>query len=121
MRVRARHLSPAAALFVALTAACDDYGGSLRDPAPAYVRYVVDAPFCSFSMPVEFRIDSQLVATDTFRVHLTPDHTQSQLFSTSPGRHKVSARSVAGYLWRDTSVVIAAGTTFTDTLPFYCS
>jgi len=93
------------------------------EPAPpqATVYFVLDAPLCSSQLPVEFTIDGALVGTDTFRVNLAPNHTTSRAFATSAGQHTLGARVVGGYVWTDTTVTLAAGQIFNDSLPFYCS
>jgi hypothetical protein len=88
---------------------------------PATVRFVLDAPLCSSSLPVQFFIDSVMVGADVFRVHLAPDHTVSSDFGTTAGRHVLDARVVGGYVWPSTVVALAPGGVFADTLPFYCS
>ena len=92
-------------------------------PQSAEVRFVLDAPLCSSIMPVTFSIDSVVVGTDTFRVHLPPNHTESKAFTVSPGNHVLGARTtgVFSYVWRDTVVKATAGAATFDTLPFYCS
>lgn len=91
---------------------------------PATVYFSLDAPFCGLAMPVEFYVDSLLVGTDTFRIHLAPDHTTSRGFVAASGTHRLGARAVVGpgyYVWPDTVVSLGAGLTFTRSLPFYCS
>ena len=85
------------------------------------VHFVIDAPLCSSILPVQFFIDSLQVGTDTFVVGIIPEHTISRGFTTSPGRHTLSALVVAGYVWPDTIVTLPAGEVFIDSLPFYCS
>jgi hypothetical protein len=87
----------------------------------ATVVFVLDAPLCSSSLPVEFLIDSALVGSDTFRVHLPPDDTISPTFRVRTGSHILGARAVNGYVWPDTAVTMAPGEAFTLRLPFYCS
>jgi hypothetical protein len=90
----------------------------------ATVYFSLDAPFCGMALPVEFYVDSLLVGSDTFRIHLPPDHTTSSAFSTAPGTHRLGARASIGvgyYVWPDTIVSLGAGLTFTRSLPFYCS
>ncbi|MEO7997659.1 MAG: hypothetical protein ABI852_09450 [Gemmatimonadaceae bacterium] len=91
-------------------------------PQPAQVRFVVDAPFCGLSIPTMLLIDSVVVDTDTFRVHMQPDHLESKTFSVTPGAHLLGAKTFGGlaYTWRDTVVNVAAGAKVVDTLPFYC-
>ena len=89
----------------------------------AQVRFLLDAPLCSSSLPVQFFIDGVMVGTDTFRVHLAPDHTTSPAFPVSPGLHILGARTTGAfiYTWPDTRVTATPGAVATDTLPFYCS
>jgi hypothetical protein len=74
---------------------------------------------------VQLSIDSQVVATDTFRVAINPAHTVSRDFTVSAGPHTLSARVVSalggGYVWPDTTVTIVSGAVVADSLPFYCS
>ncbi len=96
-----------------------------REPtAPqAQVQFLLDAPLCSSSLPVQFFIDGVMVGTDTFRVHLAPDHTTSPAFPVSPGLHILGAKTTGAfvYTWPDTRVTAVPGAVATDTLPFYCS
>lgn len=101
----------------ALAAAC----GSDPISPNATVRFVLDAPFCSSRLPVQFFIDAQLVATDTFAVNFGPAHTVSALFSTKSGVHSIGARVVNGFIWPDKTITLTPGQAFNDTLPFYCS
>ncbi len=87
----------------------------------ATVSFVLDAPLCSSTLPVQFFIDSSQAGTDTFYVGLTPAHTISRGFGVPPGQHAIGARVVAGFVWPDTLVTLAAGEFFADTLHFYCS
>ena len=85
------------------------------------VRFVLDAPLCSSVFPVDFYLDGAMLGSDTFRVHLPPDHLESRRFGVSPGTHTIGAQVPGGYVWPDTQVTLPAGTVFEDTLPFYCS
>jgi hypothetical protein len=86
------------------------------------VSFMIDAPLCSSTIPVQFSIDSVLVGTDTFIVHYGPEHLMSHAFSTSAGQHTLSARGTFnGYTWPEKKVTLVQGQAFTDTLPFYCS
>ncbi len=89
----------------------------------AHVHFVLDAPLCSSTIPVSFFVDGALVASDTFRVHLSPSHTESRMFSVGVGPHVLGARSFGAfsYVWRDTTVNVSSGVIATDSLPFYCS
>jgi hypothetical protein len=87
----------------------------------AAIRFQLDAPLCSSQLPVEFRIDGTLVGTDTFRVHLAPDHILSRAYPVSPGEHLLAAAIPGGFVWPDTVVDVRPGHTFTRSLPFYCS
>lgn len=106
-----------ALLLVSASVACD----SASEPQTVAVRFVLDAPLCSSQIAVRFYIDSQLVARDTFRVNLQPDHVVSADFPTTVGVHRIGASPEIGLLWPDTIVTLSAGETFVDTLPFYCS
>lgn len=85
------------------------------------MHFELDAPLCSSQLPVEFRIDSLLAGSDTFRIHLPPDHIRSRAFSVSPGEHRLSANVVNGWIWPDTIVMLNSGESLTWMLPFYCS
>jgi hypothetical protein len=85
------------------------------------VSFMIDAPQCSSTIPVQVSIDSVLVGTDTFVVHYGPEHLMSRAFATSAGQHRLSARTFNGYTWPDKTVTIGAGQAVVDTLPFYCS
>lgn len=85
------------------------------------VVFVLDAPLCSSSLPVEFLIDGTVAGSDTFRIHLPPDDTISPVLRTSAGAHVLGARVIGGFVWPDTTVTIAPGESVTRTLPFYCS
>ena len=94
---------------------------TIVDPAPgAAVDFLLDAPLCSSRIPVEFSIDGTVVGTDTFFVHLAPEHIRSHLFGASPGRHTLHAATNL-YAWPDKTVTLSDGQSVTDTLPFYCS
>jgi hypothetical protein len=92
-----------------------------EESVAATVYFAIDAPLCSSTIPVQFFIDSTMVGTDTFVVSLSPEHTRSRGFAITPGPHALGAQVVAGYVWPDTVVNLAAGEIFTDSLPFYCS
>ena len=94
--------------------------GATLAPRPT-VTYRIDAPLCSMKLPVIFSIDNVEVGRDTFVVQLANEHLASRAFETSVGKHVLSARSLAGYLWPDKTVTLDAGAAFTDSLPFYCS
>ena len=93
------------------------------------VQFSLDAPFCSSVIPAQFYIDNVLVGTDTFRVHLTPEHLTTRSFAVAPGTHTLGARiafvGVVGFSpWpatADTVVTVGVGATVTRVLPFYCS
>ncbi len=107
----------AVAVAIAFLAACG------TDPAapPATVSFLLDAPLCSSSLPVQFSIDAVVVGTDTFRVHLPPDHVASAGFAVGAGTHTLGARVIGGLVWPDTTVTLAPAQAFTRSLPFYCS
>jgi hypothetical protein len=85
------------------------------------VVFVLEAPLCSSTLPVEFLIDSVVAGRDTFRVNLSPEDTISPTFRVQGGTHLLGARVVNGYIWPDTTVTIAGGESITRILPFYCS
>lgn len=91
-------------------------------PAAATVFFSLDAPFCSFVLPVQLSVDGVAVA-DTFRVNVAPPaRTVSRGVATSAGTHTLGALAgPPGLVWPDTTVTLAAGETFTRVLPFYCS
>ncbi|MEP6621324.1 MAG: hypothetical protein ABJE47_18505 [bacterium] len=111
-----------AALGTVALASC---GGSSPTAPSASVNFVLVAPLCSSILQVPFSIDSQLVATDTFRVAISPVHTTSRDFPVSPGQHILSARITGafgnGYVWPDRAVNAMAGAVVADSLPMYCS
>ncbi|HEY4320108.1 MAG TPA: hypothetical protein VGM77_02930 [Gemmatimonadales bacterium] len=84
---------------------------------------MLDAPFCSSVLPVQFAIDGITAGNDTFRVHFPPDHTASSAFAVTVGTHVLAARTFGPfvYVWRDTVVTASPGNLATDTLSFYCS
>jgi hypothetical protein len=96
--------------------------GCAEPVAPtATVFFAIDAPLCSSRIPVQFAVDGVQVGTDTFVVHLVPEHTMSRGFVTTAGPHTLSANVVGGFVWPDRAVTLAPGEIFTDSLPFYCS
>lgn len=123
--------------FALLTAAC----GSSTGPAiNAHVRFVVDAPFCGNSYPVNFFIDNVQVGRDTMwfgtGADTVPVGTPGaqrfkayQSFGVPAGIHTVRAMLVDTippyppftYSWPDTTVDVAAGAEVVRKLPFYCS
>ncbi|HET7791422.1 MAG TPA: hypothetical protein VFK78_11565 [Gemmatimonadales bacterium] len=94
-----------------------------KDPvAPgATVYYRIDAPLCSSYIAAVFSIDSVAVGSDTFVVNLAPEHLTSRGFHVSAGAHRIGAQVPGGFVWPDTTLTLAVGDVFTDTLPFYCS
>jgi hypothetical protein len=98
--------------------ACSGVGSV--EPQPT-VRFVLDGPLCSSVVPVQFSIDALRVGTDTFFVHLAPEHTTSRSYVTSAGQHVIGARTLWGYVWPDKQVTLSPGEVFADSLPFYCS
>lgn len=101
---------------VSALAAC-----TVVDPAPgATVDFLIDAPFCSSRIPMEFSIDGTIVGTDTFFVHLAPEHIRSRAFTTSQGQHTLHVRGGL-FMWPDKTVSLTNGQSVTDTLPLYCS
>ena len=119
------------------TAACV---GSTDPGVNAHVRFVIDAPFCSGSYPVNFFIDNLQVGRDTmwfgFGGDTSPVGTAGsqkfksyRSFSVRAGIHVVRATIVDTippyppfiYSWPDTTVELAVGAEVVRKLPFYCS
>jgi len=92
-----------------------------ESPAAATLRYVLEAPLCGSMFPVVFLLNADSIGSDTLRIHLPPDHVQSEDFSVAPGQYLIGARVPGGFVWPDTLVSLTDGALFTDTLPFYCS
>ena|SRR5262245_17693929 len=114
-------LTIAGSVAFAAVVACGPFIMEERTPN-ASVFFQLDAPLCSSIIPVQFSIDHTVVATDTFMVNVAPrEHTRSRPFIISAGTHLLSARTVAGYVWRDLQVTLSPGSAVTDSLPFYCS
>ena len=94
-------------------------------PQAATVYFVLDAPFCGMSLPVQFLIDNAPAGTDTFRVNIPQPHLTSAAIATTAGAHVLGAwvngGILGGYKWPNSSVTVAAGATVHDTLSFYCS
>jgi hypothetical protein len=113
---------PRAALSTLLLAAVSAVAAcTIVDPAPGgTVDFLIDAPLCSSRIPMEFSIDGTIVGTDTFLVHLAPEHVRSRAFATSPGNHTLHVRGGL-FVWPDKTVTLTDGQSMTDTLPFYCS
>ena len=88
---------------------------------PTTVQFVLVAPLCSSVLPVEFFVDARSVGVDTFRVAVSAPHVVSRAFTVSPGVHALSANVLGGYVWPPHTVSVPAGTTVSDSLPFYCS
>ena len=107
------------ALVACIGAACKS--STSATPKQPVVFFAIDAPLCSSTIPVRFSIDSAEVGADTFVVNYGPPHTTSRGFTVSVGEHTLSARTEWNYVWPDKRVTLAAGETFTDSLPFYCS
>jgi hypothetical protein len=131
--MRVSLLAAAAALSVACT-------GSTNPAATARVRFVIDAPFCGNSYPVNFFIDDVQVGRDTMWFGFVADTSSAggagsqtlrwyRSFSVQPGSHQLRAAIVDTispsvpfvYDWPDTTVAVAAGAEVVRTLPFYCS
>jgi hypothetical protein len=120
-----------------VTVAC----GSSTDPGVnAHVRFLVDAPFCSGSYPVNFFIDNVQVGRDTMWFGVGADTSpvgtaghqkfkSYRSFSVQAGIHTVHAAIVDTipsyppfiYSWPDTTVNVAVGAEVVRKLPFYCS
>jgi hypothetical protein len=126
-----------ASMAAILTAAC---GGSTDPGVNAHVRFVIDAPLCSSSYPVNFFIDNVQAGRDTMWFGVGADTSPVGMvgsqkfksyrsFSVQPGIHKVRATIVDTippyppfiYGWTDTTVDVAVGAEVVRKLPFYCS
>ena len=91
---------------------------SCKDPtAPkvAKVQWKLDSPLCG-SLTFRFAIDH----VDVDSIQLYHDHT-SPAYSTSAGTHAVTTLFPNGIVFRDTTVTLKAGETYTDVVEFYCS
>jgi hypothetical protein len=87
----------------------------------ASVSFVLVAPLCSSVLPAEFFIDSRFVGVDTFRVAVDRPRIVSRSFAVSPGPHTLDARVVGGYVWPTHTVQVPSGSSYADSLAFYCS
>ena len=107
------------ALATAIAAvACGGYG---TGTAQATVYFVLDAPLCSSRIPMKFSIDNTVVGIDTF-VNLTPSHTTSHAYVTSPGQHVLSGVAVSGgFLFPAKTVTLTDGASYMDSLSTSCS
>ena len=110
-----------AAVAAGLTIALCACQSSTLTERSSTLQFVLVAPLCSSTLPVEFSVDNQVVGVDTFRVMLPSAHTVSRAFDVPPGPHLVGARVVGGYVWAPRSLSIAPGAAVVDSLPFYCS
>ena len=88
-------------------------------PAAAVVRFAYVNPTCAGTvLTFQFSIDHNIVGIESFR-----DGQTSRAYPTAPGVHVIGAtfptagRSVVA----DTTVVLAAGQTFTREMFVYCS
>ena len=99
------------------------------DARSAAVNFLFVPYACSTSVPIDLSIDNRVVATDTIKFAVPPyDHVKSRDFVVSPGEHVLGARVVIpvelggpGFAWPDKHVLLVAGATLSDSLPFYCS
>lgn len=126
-----------ASMVAILAVAC---GGSTDPGVSAHVRFVIDAPLCSNSYPVNFSIDNVQVGRDTMWFGVGADTspvgtvgTQKfksyRSFGVQGGIHNVRATIVDTippylpfiYSWPDTTVTVAVGAEVVRKLPFYCS
>ena len=115
-------------------------GGATDPGVSAGVRFVIDAPFCGNSYPVNFFIDNVQVGRDTMWFGFVASTTEagtagaqkfksSRSFGVSAGLHVIRAAIVDTippfppfiYTWPDTTVTVPAGAEVVRTLPFYCS
>ena len=120
-----------------LTVAC---GGSTDPGVNAHVRFLIDAPFCSSSYPVNFFIDNVQVGRDTMWFGVgadtspvgTPGYRKFKSYrsyAVQAGIHQLRAAIVDTippyapfiYTWPDTTVDVAVGAEVVRKLPFYCS
>ena len=114
--------------------------GSTDPGVNAHVRFVIDAPFCGNSYPVNFFIDNVQVGRDTMWFGVGADTSpvgpagsqkfkSYRSFSVHAGIHEVRAAIVDTiapyppfiYSWPDTTVTVALGAEVVRKLPFYCS
>ena len=129
-----------ASVAAAMTVAC---GGTTDPAANAHVRFVIDAPFCGNSYPVNFFIDDVQVGRDTMWFGFVSDSSSPlagglqkfkwyRSFSLRAGSHQVRAEIVDTippfpafppfiYKWPDTTVTVPAGAEVVRKLSFYCS
>jgi hypothetical protein len=114
--------------------------GSTDPGLNAHVRFVIDAPFCGNSYPVNFFIDNVQVGRDTLWFGFGGDtspvgtagsqkHKSYRSFTVHAGIHEVRGTIVDTippyppfiYSWPDTTVNVPVGGEVVRTLPFYCS
>ena len=84
-------------------------------PKTAKVQWKLDAPLCG-GLTFRFEIDHVEVGT----VMLSHNGT-TPLYSTSVGEHSLSTNFTSGGTYRDTTVTLRGGQTYTDVVSFYCS
>jgi len=88
-------------------------------PKETSVQFLVQSPFCGpHDYAMVFSIDSVQVGVDTLK-----DKERSQLFVTTSGAHRLSARLTTVFtgLKMDTLVMVPADTVFTQVFDIYCS
>jgi hypothetical protein len=129
-------VSMMASVAAALATAC---GGATDPGVSAGVRFVIDAPFCGNSYPVNFFIDNVQVGRDTMWFGFVAD-TQSSVaglhkfkwyrsFGLRAGTHQLRAAIVDTipsfppfiYNWPDTTITVPIGGEVVRKLSFYCS
>ena len=84
-------------------------------PKAAKVQWKLDAPLCG-TLTFRFEIDDVEVGTVTLSHNFT-----TPVYSTSAGEHSLSTNFTSGGTFRDTTVTLRAGETYTDVVSFYCS
>jgi hypothetical protein len=115
------HRKRVASCSVALTLLIGGAEGCSRstEPAAATVQFKYVNSLCAGTMiTFEFSIDHRVVGAERFR-----DGQTSQAYSTSPGAHVIGATipTLGRSFLQDTTVVLAAGQTFTREMFVYCS
>jgi hypothetical protein len=84
-------------------------------PKSAAVRFKLDATFCG-PLTFKFAIDHDSVGQEMLSNGQT-----SKAYPTSAGSHSIATLFPNGGTYRDTTVMLAGGQTYTDTIAFYCS
>jgi hypothetical protein len=84
-------------------------------PESAAVRFRMASQFCG-PLTFKFAIDHDSVGQEQLSNGQT-----SKAYITSPGTHSISTLFTSGGTFRDTTVTLVSGQTYTDTVAFYCS